>query len=55
MWDARVSEVLDEATLNIPANTWMQEGGKDGRHTELLGYVLAEMQFVPRAYPGMEW
>jgi ring-1,2-phenylacetyl-CoA epoxidase subunit PaaC len=35
--------------------TWMQMGGKEGRHTEHLGYVLAEMQFLQRAYPGCEW
>jgi len=34
---------------------WMQTGGKEGRHTEQLGYVLAEMQFLQRAYPGCEW
>ena len=35
--------------------TWMQTGGKEGRHTEQLGYILAEMQFLQRAYPGCEW
>jgi len=33
----------------------MQSGGKKGRHTEHLGHVLAEMQFLPRAYPGSTW
>ena len=54
-WMQRVSEVLQEATLNVPAESWMQEGGKEGRHTEQLGYVLAELQFMQRAYPDMEW
>jgi len=36
-------------------SAWAQTGGKDGRHTEELGYLLAEMQFLQRAYPGCEW
>jgi ring-1,2-phenylacetyl-CoA epoxidase subunit PaaC len=54
-WDERVQEIFKEATLALPANTWMQSGGKDGRHTEKLGYLLADLQFMQRAYPGMEW
>lgn len=55
MWQEKVRAVLEEATLAIPADTWMQRGGKEGKHTEHLGYVLAELQFMQRAYPGMEW
>lgn len=55
LWDARVQEVMQEATLRLPANTWMQTGGKEGRHTEHIGYILAEMQYLQRAYPGQEW
>ena len=55
-WLQRVEAVFSEATLEMPdANTWMQEGGKDGRHTEHLGYILSELQFMQRAYPNMEW
>lgn len=54
-WKERVEAVLTEATLKMPADSWMQEGGKQGNHTEHLGYVLAEMQFMQRAYPNMEW
>jgi ring-1,2-phenylacetyl-CoA epoxidase subunit PaaC len=51
-----VGEVLQEATLAMPTpDAFMQRGGKQGRHTERLGYVLAEMQFLQRAYPGVEW
>jgi ring-1,2-phenylacetyl-CoA epoxidase subunit PaaC len=51
-----VSEVLAEATLSMPSpDAYMQRGGKQGRHTERLGFVLAEMQFLQRAYPGVEW
>jgi ring-1,2-phenylacetyl-CoA epoxidase subunit PaaC len=51
-----VSDIFGEATLTMPpADAWMQKGGKQGRHSEHLGYLLAEMQFLQRAYPGAEW
>ncbi len=51
-----VSEIFAEATLAMPdPAAWMQKGGKLGRHSEHLGYILAEMQFLQRAYPGAEW
>lgn len=51
-----VAEIFAEATLAMPdAAAWMQKGGKQGRHSEHLGYILAEMQFLQRAYPGSEW
>jgi ring-1,2-phenylacetyl-CoA epoxidase subunit PaaC len=51
-----VAEIFEEATLTVPPlETWMQRGGKQGRHSERLGYILAEMQFLQRAYPGSEW
>jgi ring-1,2-phenylacetyl-CoA epoxidase subunit PaaC len=52
---ARVHAVLAEATLQIPNVSWMQKGGKTGKHTEHLGYILADMQFLQRAYPGSKW
>lgn len=55
LWNQEVSEVLTEATLKRPADGWMQKGGKQGIHTEYLGYILAEMQFLPRAYPDAQW
>ncbi len=54
-WNARVREILKEATLELPESGWMQQGGKQGIHTEHLGYILADMQFLQRAYPGLEW
>ena len=55
-WQQHVTEVLRQATLKIPAaGLWMQSGGKAGRHTEHLGYLLAEMQFLQRSYPGANW
>ena len=55
LWEDRVGEVLAEAGLEVNPGAWMQTGGKEGRHTEELGYLLAEMQFLQRAYPGCEW
>ncbi len=54
-WHARVDDIFEQATLKMPAGEWMQSGGKQGRHTEHLGYILADMQFLQRAYPDMEW
>ncbi len=55
-WLAHVREIFAEATLTVPdPAAWMQSGGKTGRHTEHLGFLLAEMQFLQRAYPGAQW
>jgi len=54
-WTKHVQAVFEEATITIPAGTWMQQGGKNGSHSEHLGYILTELQFMQRAYPGMEW
>ena len=54
-WEQTVHHVLNEATLSTPTNNWKQEGGRKGMHSEHLGYILAEMQYMQRAYPNMEW
>jgi ring-1,2-phenylacetyl-CoA epoxidase subunit PaaC len=54
-WDERIGRVLSEATLETPASRRPVLGGRAGRHTEHLGHLLAEMQFLPRAYPDAEW
>jgi len=55
-YDQKVTDILQEATLQQPEPKYMQSGGKDGSmHTEHLGFILAELQFVQRAYPNMEW
>lgn len=54
-WFTHVNEVLRVATLTLPTGEWMQKGGKQGHHTEHLGYLLAEMQFLQRAYPDAKW
>ncbi len=54
-WDSTVAEVMATATLVRPGGTFQHRGGKQGRHTEALGYILADMQFLQRAYPGAVW
>jgi ring-1,2-phenylacetyl-CoA epoxidase subunit PaaC len=55
LWRDHVTKTFAEATLQMPSGKWMQRGGKRGVHTEKLGYLLAEMQFLQRAYPGAQW
>jgi ring-1,2-phenylacetyl-CoA epoxidase subunit PaaC len=54
-WMKKVKETFKEATLPVPEKTFMQTGGKEGLHTEHLGFMLAEMQFMQNAYPDCEW
>lgn len=54
-WDEKVAEILEIATLKKPEDGWMQSGGKQGEHSEYLGYLLAEMQHLPRMYPEASW
>lgn len=51
----QIAEVLTEATIEVPDLKYFQKGGKQGIHTEHLGYVLAELQYMQRAYPKMTW
>lgn len=50
-----VSQVLEEATLTTPESKWFQKGGKVGIHTEHLGYLLSDLQYMQRTYPNMKW
>ena len=54
-WLQKIKTVFEEATLSMPAERFMQTGGKQGVHTEHLGFILAEMQSLQRTYPGAEW
>ena len=57
-WQKKAGDIFSEASLMPPSGGWgafMQTGGKDGKHTEHLGYVLTELQYMQRAYPGCEW
>ncbi|AVI50196.1 phenylacetate-CoA oxygenase subunit PaaI [Pukyongia salina] len=51
----QISEVLEEATLTIPDNPYSKRGGKQGIHTEHMGYILTELQYMQRTYPNMTW
>lgn len=54
-WQQRVQTVFEEATLETPKTTWTQTGGKEGRHTEYMGYLLTELQYMQRTFPNMTW
>ncbi len=54
-WYDHVSRVLDEATLLVPDDGYAQTGGRNGIHTENLGHILSEMQYLQRAYPDAVW
>jgi ring-1,2-phenylacetyl-CoA epoxidase subunit PaaC len=51
----KIGEVLTVAKLQVPDLKYFQKGGKEGIHTEHMGYILAELQYMQRAYPNMEW
>jgi ring-1,2-phenylacetyl-CoA epoxidase subunit PaaC len=54
-WDARIDHTLSQAGLERPKTRRAISGGRVGHHSEHLGHLLAEMQFLPRAYPGAVW
>jgi ring-1,2-phenylacetyl-CoA epoxidase subunit PaaC len=54
-WMKKIISVFEEATLPVPEKTFMQTGGKTGTHTEHLGFILTELQYLQRTYPGAEW
>ena len=54
-WNATVEKIIAQATLRRPRDGWMQSGGRAGRHSEHLGHLLAELQYLQRAHPGATW
>ena len=54
-YDEQVGQVLQEATLKIPENPYFHKGGKEGIHTEHMGYLLSDLQYMQRTYPNMNW
>ncbi len=55
-WNKKIADVFSEAGLEVPGDKIvMQTGGKEGRHTEQLGYILTELQYLQRTYPGATW
>jgi ring-1,2-phenylacetyl-CoA epoxidase subunit PaaC len=54
-WFKLVSDIVSQATLVLPQNNWMQQGGRNGRHSEHLGHLLSELQSMQRTFPGATW
>ena len=54
-WDATINAVFAKATIELPEVPFYQYGGREGRHTEDFGFLLAELQYMQRAYPGAQW
>ncbi|MFF1816754.1 1,2-phenylacetyl-CoA epoxidase subunit PaaC [Kribbella sp. NPDC058245] len=54
-WERRVFAVIDESTCSRPEASYQHKGGRSGRHTEHMGYLLAELQHVARSHPGATW
>lgn len=54
-FETNIEKILEEATLSLPEEKWQLSGGRKGVHSEHLGYLLAELQYMQRTYPGMEW
>jgi ring-1,2-phenylacetyl-CoA epoxidase subunit PaaC len=55
VWQKQVAQVIAGATLQLPADGYMQTGSRQGVHTEYLGHILSEMQYLVRAYPDATW
>ena len=55
LWRRDIEKTVTQATLLLPADEWMASGGKQGRHSEHLGFLLAEMQYLQRSFPGVSW
>jgi len=55
LWRRDVENTVREATLQLPEDQWMASGGKQGQHSEHLGFLLAEMQYLQRSFPGATW
>lgn len=54
-WADDIATIVEEATLQLPEDGWMAGGGREGRHTEAFGYLIAELQHLQRTYPGLDW
>lgn len=54
-WVADIAKIVEQATLALPEDGWMASGGREGRHSEDFGYMMAEMQHLQRSYPGLDW
>lgn len=55
IWSKTLEEVFDDAALTRPRDGYMQSGGRIGRHSEHLGFILTELQYLQRSHPGAKW
>ncbi len=55
VWKKQIDTLFEKANLKLPETTFMQRGSRDAKHTEQLGYILAEMQYLPRMHPTAKW
>lgn len=54
-WRAEMDEILEQATIPLPQDDWMADGGKRGQHTEHFGFLITELQYLQRVHPGLCW
>ena len=54
-WTQEITALLTEATLTVPDLKYFLKGGKEGIHSEHMGFILTEMQYMQRTYPNMTW
>lgn len=54
-WQEKISKDFEFFGLSVPVETWMQKGSRQGIHTEYFGYILCELQYMQRTYPGCTW
>ena len=54
-WESRIKAILTEATIAVPESSWIVRGGRRGMHTEHLGHLLSQLQYMQRSYPGLQW
>ena len=54
-WNQTITSTMSKISIEIPKDELQVTGGREGKHTEFLGFLLSELQFLQRAYPGLEW
>jgi ring-1,2-phenylacetyl-CoA epoxidase subunit PaaC len=54
-WEEKIRSNFEEASAEMPTNVFARTGGKTGLHSEHLGFMLAELQYLQRSFPGCEW
>ena len=54
-WTTTIEAIFADANLELPSDPYQKSGGREGLHTEHIGFLLAEMQWMQRSYPGLQW